>query len=405
MEPPGPPPTPPLDFTPYRGETRDRRLPAWSDRPAEREGGGWVLIVLYVFLGTLIGLLLAMLVYRVARRRGRRSAMADRWARVERKAHARQLSAEEWNLLRTSLETLKTQHPDELVRNSPVFDEVVAPELARQGGEEQAMGLRQKLFADLAAPGAVAVGDPSPRAPSAGAPASGAGAAVEAIHSTRMFPPGQEVDLRFRRHPGTLRCRVLNATASGLVVRMPSDPSRELRPGRGESVEGYCEVGGAWVTFASSVEQLYRGGLSALRLAHSDNLVRVPLERPVALEREITFAHLPASQARKGPVDLTLLDEPDTERWEGIARDLTLHGCRLETLARTNFIPGGLVLFSMATLHDDPAYTFIGHIGRSEPIPTREGGGSVLEVGFVALDDEATVSIVRAAHRLQSAAH
>jgi hypothetical protein len=393
---------PPLDLTPYREETGERRLPAWGERPAPTETGGWLTVVLYVVLGTFIGLLLAMLVYRLSRRQGRRSVMADRWARVERQARSRQLTAEEWSLLRTSLETLRTEHPDELVRNSPVFDEVVAPELARQSGAEQAAYLRSKLFADLGAPAAaLATEEPETgEAPDAPPPPD---ARAPDLRSTRMLPPGQEVDLRFRRHAGTVRCRVVNATTSGLVARFPTQPARDLRPARGEAVEGYLGVDGTWFAFASSVEQVYSGGLSAIRIAHSDNLVRVPLERPVPLEREVTFAHLPAAEARKGPVDLALLDESGTERWEGIVRDMTPRGCRLETLARANFLPGGLVLFSMPTLHDDPTFTFIGHIARSEPIPTREGGGAVLEIEFVALDDAAAVSFVRAAHRLQHA--
>jgi len=336
--------------------------------------------IVYVLAGLLLGALFVVLLQKRLKSRSRIKRKIATWDRLHALCAQQELTEEEERVLFAVLRALGVSNPDNAGRSQHYFDSLVAPELVRRAGKRCAESIRRKLFFD---------GTPEPETPKVG--------------GTHELASGQKIRLHLATIPGTFACTIISVSESGFIVTLPNTGGRRIRPHKGEAVEGFVELDNTLCSFESQVTETFRGGVFACRIAHTAEIKEMRRRKSVRVnvDRRVVFGHFPANQVVDGEVSLDALQNQLGERWEGIVRDLSVGGCALSTSSRRDFEAGDFVQFSLQPLDDDPDHMFFGTIVHVAPIPATEGGGRILHIQFLGLDEDAEGSLTRAVHRLR----
>ncbi len=334
----------------------------------------------YVGAGLALGILLVIL---TQKRLGRRPARRNRdlaWKRLHDYCEGKNLLPDEERILIAVLRSIGSNTPDHAAISQNYFESVVADALTRRIGRMGAEKIRRKLFFG---------GKSRDQSPGIG--------------GTHELTTGQKVRLHFAGVSGTYSCTVISNAKRGFVVTLPASGGHHVRPRKDDEVEGFIELGNGLSSFESRVVETFRGGVFACRIAHATNLHKLHSRRSarVNLQRRVVFGHFPAAQVDNDQITLEDLQGQLTACWEGVLRDLSVGGCALATPQRQNFEVGDFIQFNLKPLPDDPDHSLMGTIVHVSPIPQADGGGRMLHVQFLGLEEATEGTLTRAMHRLR----
>lgn len=338
------------------------------DKTSSSLGGTAIYLVLALALGLVVGIIVNRRLFRK-----QKSVHDDKlWIRLHEVCVAKGLSAEEERVLAASLQAVGARKPDEAVRAEGYFNAIVAPDLSRRTGDKFCMRIRKKLF---------------------GAPEE----KRQEFGGTRDLGSGDKVRLHFEGQNGNFPCTVINVADNGFVVTLPAANEKRVRPRKGDKVEGFIENGTSLCSFATHVEETFFGGVFACRLAHARELEKVHERKDtrVKLSHPVIFGHFPGAGVTGNQVAIGVIEDHLVARWEGTIRDMSMGGCCIATPAAHNFAVGDFVQFTTRFLPDEPGQTVLATIVHVAPVPAAEGGGRMLHLQFLGLDDDAESSLTR----------
>ena len=370
---------PRFDFTPAREEEQQqpqRRLPGFQDKVG-RVDPAWI----YSLLGLFAGIVVAVILSRFRRPRPVvRSEENSAWREVHEIAVEHNLTADEERILTEALREAGVATPARALTSASRFNVVAAPMIARRIGRQHCERIRRKLFF-----GGI-MAEESPQ-----------------LGGTHELQAGQRLRLHFHGCTGTHTCTVINVAARSFVVTLPLTGNRHVHPRKGEIVEGYMELGNALYAFESIVEETFLGGVFACRIRHPANVSKSHQRDAtrVRTAERITFSHFAGANIETGHIALESLQDQLTDRHEGVLRDISVGGGAIATPSRRGFQVGDFVQFTVSLLVDEPEQPVLGQVVHISPIPTHEGGGRILHIQFLGLDDNAQGSITRAVHRMR----
>ncbi len=372
---PGPPR--PMPYGPFPGDpgtTTERRgdvLPRWDDYLGDRGISGGILWLL-------LGLLIGTLAYRwIVRRLEHERSAAERWRRMREICSARGLTPGETNMLADALDRVRPATPDAPLIAPAYFDALVLPELNRRRGYPVVHQIREKLF-----------------------PVRESEAGPVEVRTDRL-KIGQRMKLQTRDIPGTLSGVVLGVTGRDFILTFPRLSERELPLRAKQRVSGLIPMENALHGFHTEVIEVFGGEVPAARLAHPLSVQELHRREAVrvALSQDVPFSHIVIPEDAGNEITLAEIEEQVGARIQGRLRDLSTDGCAIQTQAGRHFGIGSFAQFRLQLKGWREERQVLGEIVATTPASARQGGGTVLHVQFLALDDETESAIAMALFR------
>jgi c-di-GMP-binding flagellar brake protein YcgR len=364
-----------MPYGPFSGDagtTRPRGevLPRWDDYLDRGLPGG----VLWLLLGLLIGTLL----YRwIVRRLEAERAAAARWDRMRRISAERGLTPAETNMLAEAITQARPATPDGPLLAPAYFDALVLPELNRRRGYPVVHQIREKLF---------------PERTAETGPAE--------VRTDRM-KVGQRMQLQAPDVPGTLSGVVLGVTGRDFILTFPRMTEREMPLREKQRVSGLIPMENALHGFHTEVVEVFGGEVPAARLSHPAGVQELHRREAVrvSLSQELLFTHIVIPEDVGSEITLAEIEEQVGARIEGRLRDLSTDGCAIQTQAGRHFGIGSFVQFRLQLKGWARERQVLGEVVATTPASARQGGGTILHVQFLALDEETESAIAMALFR------
>ncbi|MBN2711330.1 MAG: PilZ domain-containing protein [Planctomycetes bacterium] len=345
--------------------------PGFGNNEAYGGNGAWVWAVLFLILGFLI----AVIVHRFKKKSEETQTAEKKRDRFHDICIESKLTEEEERILIDSITEAGIAVTEDALMSQKRFNAVIAPAIEARVGEKHCERIRRKLYF-----GGEMAEEPKD------------------FGGTRDLASGSKLRLHFHGIPGTHTCTVIGISDKSFVVTLPMAGERHIHPRKGEIAEGFMELGNSLFSFESMVEETFLGGVFACKIKHTSDIKKAHQRESsrVNLAEKIIFSHFSGSAIESGNIDMANLESQLTDRWEGVLRDLSVGGCAIATPARKDFEVGDFVKFKIKLLKDEPEHSIFGQVVHVSPIPAHDGGGRILHIQFLGLDEEAQGSITRA---------
>lgn len=346
------------------------RVPQWRHESSPS-------VIVWAVLGLMLGILIMVLIQRWMKRRAGSSAHEHHFDRVRDVCREKGLTVEEERILLRALQAVSEENPEQALLITGVFDTTLANEIVNKAGVQSCERIRDKLFSIRTTE-----------------------RKEEAIGGTYDFNSGQKLRIHFDGIEGTFPCTVINIAEEAFVVALPMSGARHLHPHKGDRVEGFVELGEGLCSFESNVTEVFMGGVFACRISHTEEVQQVHQREAtrIAVDKRVIFGHVSATSL-SGQISISHLADHLTDHWEGIIRDISIGGCAISTPTQQDFEVGDFVQFTVQLLEDEPASAILGTIVHVKPVPLGSGGGRLIHIQFLGLEDQAQGTITRTVYR------
>lgn len=207
--------------------------------------------------------------------------------------------------------------------------------------------------------------------------------------STRSFPPGLKVTVIIRKYQTSFNATIINVSNDEFVTTLPKFETGGMEPTEGDEAEILAVIDDRQWELTTKVRKVFTSGLGACSFNHVTDISPDNRRQQARITGNIPalFSAIPKELTR-GPIPLLDLDGEVQGEIPAMMNDLSVGGCSLTTRSPLRFSVGDLLVVSFCFANESVEYTLICKLTYTASLPKSEGGGSILNMAFLAADDD-----------------
>lgn len=215
---------------------------------------------------------------------------------------------------------------------------------------------------------------------------------------TLGLPVGQKLTVTFPDYEKTFTSTIINISEDGFVINLPPDNQRggnPFLPNTDDAVQFFAIRDDKHLSFSTTVLQVFSGGLRACSLRHTAEMTTSNRRSNARVNGEgpALFTAIPSAAINNIPIPLSDLLGDVKGDIPAIVQDISVGGCALRTRSPIYFVPGDLVIVSACLPSTTHEFTAVAGLLAIKPQAKAEGGGSILNLEFLA-PDEKTLELI-----------
>lgn len=214
-------------------------------------------------------------------------------------------------------------------------------------------------------------------------------AELEDIQSTRELPKGIRLSFQKEGYSTLYDATVINITNDcfSIFVSPPTSLEDEYNPEIGEQTSFIAEIKNQRWTFTTTFLDMTPGNIATCNYAHTFDITKSSKRNTPRLIKNIPalISVIPRSAVSSSiPVtDLTGIAQGEIP---AIISDISSDGCAIQTFSPLEFSAGDLAVLSFILPDEINEHTLFSSINNVTRVTAQEGGGSILNIKFIHID-------------------